>query len=203
MTTIEYLLFCLAEECNEVAQRAIKGQRFTLNEIQPGQPLTNLQRLGVELDDLHAVVRLLREYGVAIETSEERIQAKMVKLKAFMEYSKELGVIFDMQEEIDLSLIQQARMIAKQPTNYKGPVKCPECGEYNKPGYVCGTRNCVTRRAWYAQKPEFYGVVHTGNIQEGDLIFVPANRGFTPVQPQDYGVPVEVFHAVVRPINET
>ncbi|RDT14077.1 hypothetical protein, partial [Escherichia coli] len=49
----QYLLDVLSEECNEIAVRASKAIRFGLDEIQPGQSLTNAQRLALELDDLY------------------------------------------------------------------------------------------------------------------------------------------------------
>lgn len=45
MNKVEYLLACLAEEAVEVAQRATKAMRFGCNEVQPGQPLCNVQRI--------------------------------------------------------------------------------------------------------------------------------------------------------------
>lgn len=50
------LLIILSEECNEVGQRAAKMQRFGINEIQPGQPHTNRERLSQEVGDLMGVL---------------------------------------------------------------------------------------------------------------------------------------------------
>lgn len=48
----QYHLCKIAEECAEVAQRALKAQQFGLGEIQPGQNLDNLDRLMDEFHDL-------------------------------------------------------------------------------------------------------------------------------------------------------
>lgn len=58
------LLTILIEECAEVQQRATKLLRFGKDEIQPGQPLTNAERLGEEIGDLSAMVKMLTDCGV-------------------------------------------------------------------------------------------------------------------------------------------
>lgn len=59
MNRTQYLLTILAEECAETAQRATKGIRFGLAECQPGQELTNRQRLEEELGDLMGLADML------------------------------------------------------------------------------------------------------------------------------------------------
>ena len=59
MDIIQNLLGVLAEECAEVAQRASKGQRFGLEQRQPGQDQTNHARLRDEIIDLFAVAQLI------------------------------------------------------------------------------------------------------------------------------------------------
>lgn len=93
MNTSEYLLSCLVEECAEVIQRATKAQRFGLKEVQPGQDLTNEERLAAELDDLLGTLSLLAEQGVHLSSSGERIRAKILKVEKLMDYSRELGVL--------------------------------------------------------------------------------------------------------------
>lgn len=41
----EHLLSILAEECCEVGQRVSKALRFGLDEVQPGQDLSNAERI--------------------------------------------------------------------------------------------------------------------------------------------------------------
>lgn len=50
------LLEILIEECAEVQQRATKALRFGPTEVQPGQPLTNVQRMSLEVGDLLEVI---------------------------------------------------------------------------------------------------------------------------------------------------
>ncbi|HEY6232105.1 MAG TPA: hypothetical protein VIW64_12660 [Pyrinomonadaceae bacterium] len=89
MTRIEILLECLAEECAEVIQRVTKAQRFGLDEIQPGQSLTNERRVNYELCDLVTIVSMLEELGVALypDVSAE----KRVKVEKHLELSRTLG----------------------------------------------------------------------------------------------------------------
>jgi hypothetical protein len=75
------LLTILAEEAAEATQRATKALRFGIEEVQPGQPLSNSTRLAAEIGDFIAVVQLLladgilheREVEVAIEAKKEKI----------------------------------------------------------------------------------------------------------------------------------
>lgn len=53
------LLTILIEECAEVQQRATKALRFGLDEIQPGQPFTNAERLAREIGDVDEMVNRL------------------------------------------------------------------------------------------------------------------------------------------------
>ena len=43
MNLHQFLSVLVQEECNEVGQRASKLTRFGFDEVQPGQPLNNLQ----------------------------------------------------------------------------------------------------------------------------------------------------------------
>ncbi len=61
MTRTELLLTVLAEECVETAQRVSKAIRFTLEEIQPEQELTNAQRIVYEFNDIVAVMEVLQQ----------------------------------------------------------------------------------------------------------------------------------------------
>ena len=55
------LLTILIEECSEVQKRATKLLRFGRDEVQPGQPLTNMQRLSMEAGDLRFMMVLLQD----------------------------------------------------------------------------------------------------------------------------------------------
>lgn len=58
------LLTILAEECAEVAQRCTKALRFGTSEVQPGQPLTNMQRIEQEVGDIVCVFRHMENLGL-------------------------------------------------------------------------------------------------------------------------------------------
>lgn len=93
MNRTEYLLTCLAEECNEVAQRVSKILRFGLNEVQPGYTSSNLTRLNEELADLCGVVRMLYPLGIQLQSgTTEKMIEKEKKVNKYFEYSKQIGV---------------------------------------------------------------------------------------------------------------
>lgn len=94
MNRTEHLLACLAEECNEVAQRAMKAQRFGLLEVQPGQGFTNKSRLRQELADLLGVLEMLEaESNEALWPLTEDVAAKKVKVAQYMRYAEEQGAL--------------------------------------------------------------------------------------------------------------
>lgn len=85
----KYLLGVLAEEAAEVSQRAIKAQRFGLNEMQPGQDLTNVERLVNELVDVVAVCGMLSLPHP--DHLDDKINIKIAKVEKYWAYSVELG----------------------------------------------------------------------------------------------------------------
>lgn len=94
MRRLEYLMGVLGEEGSEISQMTSKNNRFGIHEIFPGQPLTNAERLHLEIDDLQAVVEMLNdEFNLGYEPSRERIEAKKAKVNKFYAYSQELGLI--------------------------------------------------------------------------------------------------------------
>ena len=95
MTNLQYLLGKLAEEAAEVAQIALKAQQFGLDEIKPGQPYTNAQRIEQELNDLYGVLTLLQQEGFYFQTDTEQICRKINKVVDFREYSIKLGMVED------------------------------------------------------------------------------------------------------------
>lgn len=96
MNRTEHLLFIAAEECAEVAQRLSKAARFGLTEIQPGQPLTNAERIVEEWTDLVGVMEMLVEQG-AIEVPTVKMitarEIKKTKVEKFLAYSVECGTL--------------------------------------------------------------------------------------------------------------
>ena len=94
MTKQEHLLSCLSEECCEVGHRVSKALRFGLDEIQPGQPLTNAERISQELNDLIAVAEMLEESGaVPRNQTLADIDRKKAKVETFLRYAEECGVL--------------------------------------------------------------------------------------------------------------
>lgn len=88
MTREQALLGILAEECAETAQRASKGQRFGLQETQPGYGVNNERRLVGELADLLGVAEMLD-----LEVPRELIDAKKIKVERYLAYSRSLGQV--------------------------------------------------------------------------------------------------------------
>lgn len=95
MNRIEHLLTILSEECVETAQRASKAMRFGLDEIQPGQPLTNEERMWFEFADLTAAVEMvMEERGSSLpESFWEHVAAKKAKVEKFLLYSAQCGTL--------------------------------------------------------------------------------------------------------------
>lgn len=93
MTHLQYLLTKLAEECQEAGIRALKCQQFGLEEIQPGQHLTNKERLFGELNDIKGVLELLYANGVDYDVDGIAVIEKMDKIDKYRDYSVSLGLV--------------------------------------------------------------------------------------------------------------
>lgn len=98
MTLRQFYLAKLAEECQEVAQRALKSMQFGPEEIQPSQSLTNSQRLCDEVQDLLTVLSLVesRTSDISSVVFEERVRAsvnKRAKVQKYLEYSQSIGAV--------------------------------------------------------------------------------------------------------------
>lgn len=97
MNRKEHLLDIAQEECAEVAQRISKALRFSLEEVQQGQPLNNADRIMQEYYDLKAMIKLLQKEGHLPEWSEERssfqMQAKIFQVEKYLLYSKSVGTL--------------------------------------------------------------------------------------------------------------
>ncbi len=94
MTRNENLLTILGEECVETAQRVSKALRFTLEEIQPEQELTNAQRIVYEFNDILAVMEILQDEGVFDKVIDrEAIDKKKIKVAKYLAYSAQVGTV--------------------------------------------------------------------------------------------------------------
>lgn len=80
------LLEVLAEECAEVAQRCMKALRFGPTEVQPGQDLTNFQRVAEEVGDVFGTVALMCQERMLSNLEIRAAQAaKLAKLRRFLQ----------------------------------------------------------------------------------------------------------------------
>lgn len=80
------ILIILIEECAEVQQRATKMLRFGRDEVQPGQPLSNMERLSQELGDLQAILTLAEDAGlVSRDIAGKQAPIKFEKLERYMQ----------------------------------------------------------------------------------------------------------------------
>lgn len=99
MTRTEHLLVILMEECNEVAQRASKALRFGLREVEPGQELSNAERINLEYMDLITIMEILTNEDILPWISSPKLQqhvaAKSQKVEKFLVYSGECGTLQD------------------------------------------------------------------------------------------------------------
>lgn len=93
MTREQHLLLILSEECAEVTHRVSKALRFGLSEIEPGQELTNAQRISQEVADLSGMIGMLRDAGVIPEVSIGDVNNKVEKVEKFLRYSQECGTL--------------------------------------------------------------------------------------------------------------
>lgn len=92
----QYFLCKIAEECNEVAQRALKAQQFGLGEIQQGQNLNNLERLVQEFYDLSVTFEEMIsriDAKINITPSEFVREKRLEKMRKFLELSKSLNQV--------------------------------------------------------------------------------------------------------------
>ncbi len=78
------LLTILAEECCEVGQRVSKALRFGLMEVQPGQPLSNAERISEELGDLLATAEEMNDV-IDWQIVENAKAAKREKLARYLQ----------------------------------------------------------------------------------------------------------------------
>jgi len=100
MNLVEHLLTIAGEEGAEVTQRASKALRFSVDEIQPGQPDTNAERLIREFWDLCTVMRMLRKerpgaFALLDDEGEARkhFNEKWAKVEKFLDYSRKQGTL--------------------------------------------------------------------------------------------------------------
>ena len=80
------ILTILIEEAAEVQQRATKLLRFGRDEVQPGQELTNAERLSREIGDMEVMIGMAADIGLVDATIvRERAARKRQKLAKYMQ----------------------------------------------------------------------------------------------------------------------
>lgn len=100
MTYLDHLLNQLADECVEVAHRALKAQKFGIKEIQAQGPstqktgeakLSNDKRIRQEYADLVGVYEMLQEAGYLKPPSRRAIAAKKRKVLKYLYHAAMTG----------------------------------------------------------------------------------------------------------------
>jgi NTP pyrophosphatase (non-canonical NTP hydrolase) len=124
MTVKQFYLAKLAEECAEVAQRALKQIQFGKEEAQANGPSTtkimdtNAERLRKEINDLIVVVNILEEQGeipTINYTSDwaDISKAKREKLAKYLAYSQNLGMVETPESEAKKAMKDMLPIIFK------------------------------------------------------------------------------------------
>ncbi len=99
MNVTEHLLTIAGEEGCEIAQRTSKALRFGVDEVEPGQLLTNKARIVDELHDLCAVLEMLGYVAFDEETAgrlvvdEKAMAMKRAKVRRFLDLSAAQGTL--------------------------------------------------------------------------------------------------------------
>ena len=96
-TIVDHMLFCLSEECAEVAKEACKAGRFGLDDRNPLVELAPTQReqIVAELADLFAVVEMMIEMRILPDPFGARahMQEKKRKVAKYLGYAKDAGAL--------------------------------------------------------------------------------------------------------------
>ena len=96
MNRLEHLMTILNEECAEIQQATSKALRFGLKEgrdIAAVEYGNNVERMRAELNDLLAVVELLKKEGVDLYLDYIQQENKKDKVERYLVYSIECGTL--------------------------------------------------------------------------------------------------------------
>lgn len=100
MNRAEYLLNVVGEEGSEVAHRVSKALRFGADEVQPGQPDTNGERLRFEVYDVISTYLIAAEENDGLpplhldaDIIAQVTRTKRAKIEKFMAISREQGTL--------------------------------------------------------------------------------------------------------------
>jgi NTP pyrophosphatase (non-canonical NTP hydrolase) len=120
MTEIESLLITLMEECAEVTQACSKVLRFGPRDVEPGQQKENDERLFDEWTDAVAVFQMLQKRLKWPDIAAYRIIAKQQKVREFIEYSRERGLV-STTEEVPTASAKRVVFLAASESNEPEP----------------------------------------------------------------------------------
>ena len=97
MNRAEHMMATAAEEAMEVGHRIAKAMRFGVHEVQPGQTMTNAERVLDEFHDLFAMLLLLSTEGAmpldGLIPDASRLRRKREKFEGFLAISAEQGTL--------------------------------------------------------------------------------------------------------------
>ena len=91
----EYLLVKLMEECAEVNKCVSKMLIFGIDNQSPFKDQTNLEELHSEVNDILAILEMLAGSGICLYRDDDKVSAKIYKVKHYMQESKRLGILED------------------------------------------------------------------------------------------------------------
>lgn len=95
MNTTEHLLTKLIEECSEVIKDASKALIFGLDDHEPGQNLTNREKLTIETSEVIASIEMLEASDLIGCPVLEVIEDKKRRVIKWMNYAREKGTLID------------------------------------------------------------------------------------------------------------
>lgn len=98
MNKIQYLFQLLQEESSEIIQASSKCNRFGWHNINQSSkiPMTNFEHVVVELNDLFAIVQMLKDAGFDLSMfgNQDAIDAKIAKVTRYMQDSINEGLLY-------------------------------------------------------------------------------------------------------------
>ena len=83
----------LMKRLSAAGKIALKAQQFGLDEVCPGIPFSNIQRLGIESKKIIDLIQDLNAGGFNYKTSDQRVNNKKAKMQHYMKYSQSLRCV--------------------------------------------------------------------------------------------------------------
>jgi NTP pyrophosphatase (non-canonical NTP hydrolase) len=95
MNVTQFLLVKLAEECTELAKEALKAAEYGVNAYNKKAHDTNFNLMQDEYNDVLGCIIALNNAGIDLEPDDNKIQARIVKIKKNMDASRDAGMLID------------------------------------------------------------------------------------------------------------